>query len=93
MGERFSPPRPGYVVRMGLLIFAQGRAEHETGGALPGIAIIAGVLVLIALGAFVLMKVMARRSAASKGGVQPPRDETGQAHPGSPPHESVEPRS
>jgi len=78
---------------LGLVIIAQGRGEHETGGALPGIAIIVGALVLIALGAYVLMKVMARRSAASKGGVQPPAGESGQAHPGAPPIESVEPRS
>lgn len=78
---------------LALLIFAQSRGEQDSGGALSGVAIIVGALVLIAIGAYVLMKVMASRSRASKGGVEPPPGEAGQAHPGSPPIESVEPRS
>lgn len=56
-------------------------------------AIIIGVLVLVALGAFVLAKYFARSARASKGGVEPPAEDTGRPHPSSPPLESVEPRS
>ena len=78
---------------LALLILAQGRGEQEVGGSGPGIAIIVGVLILVALAAFLLFKYFAKSSRASKGGVQPPPADTGEAHPKPPPLESVEPRS
>lgn len=58
-----------------------------------GIPIIIGVLVALVVGAILLHLLIARRAKASRGGVQPPLEETGQPHPGNPPIESVEPRS
>jgi hypothetical protein len=78
---------------LALLILAQGRGEQDVGGSGPGVAIIVGVLVLIAIAAYLLFKFMARGSRASKGGVQPPAGEAGRPHPSPPPLESVEPRS
>ncbi|MFL5846268.1 MAG: hypothetical protein ACJ762_16395 [Solirubrobacteraceae bacterium] len=78
---------------LALLILAQGRGEHETGGPLPGIAIIVGTLLLVALAGYLLFKYMARSSRASKGGVQPPASDSAQRHPGAPPLESIERRS
>jgi hypothetical protein len=78
---------------LSLLVLAQSRGEQDPGGDGLGIGIIIAVLVLIAIGALVLFRVMAARSRASKGGVEAPAQETGHAHPGSPPLESVERRS
>jgi len=78
---------------LGLLMLAQGRGEHEVGGSGPGIAIIIGVLVLVAIGGYLLMKFFARRTRASKGGVQPPPEDRFDRHPQAPPVESVERRS
>jgi hypothetical protein len=58
-----------------------------------GIPIIVGVLAALVIGGFLLHLFVAKRSKASKGGVQPPLEERGQRHPGEPPVESVEPRS
>ena len=58
-----------------------------------GIPIILGVLAALVIGGILLHLLVANRSKASKGGVQPPPQERGQRHPGSPPVESVEPRS
>jgi hypothetical protein len=78
---------------LGLLILAQDRGEQQPPDPGTGLPLILITLVLIAIAAFVLFKLMARRARASKGGVQPPIDEAGHKHPGSPPIESVEPRS
>lgn len=78
---------------LGLLILAQGRGEQEVGGAGPGLAIIAGVLVLLVLGAVALHFLLHRGAKRSRGGVQPPPDEAAERHPGAPPFESIERRS
>jgi hypothetical protein len=82
---------------LAFLILAENRVTGQNEQAPPsdgiGIGIIIAVLIAVAILGFLLFTVMARRSAASKGGVQPPLDETGQHHPGTPPLESIEPRS
>jgi hypothetical protein len=79
---------------LGLLIVAQGRGTQNPGSSGLGIGLIIAVLILVAIGAYLLLKFFARSARASKGGVQPPIGETeGQPHPGSPPLESIERRS
>lgn len=78
---------------LGFLILAQGRGDQQVPGPGSGIPIIVITLALIVLAAIILWTVIIRRSRASKGGVEAPPAETGQAHPGAPPLESVEPRS
>lgn len=78
---------------LGLLILAQDRGEQQPPDPSTGIPIIAITLALIVLAAIVLWFVITRRSRASKGGVQPPPQETGEPHPSAPPLESIEPRS
>ena len=58
-----------------------------------GIGIILGILAALIVGAILLHLLIANRSKASKGGVEPPPEETGQPHPRAPPLESIEPRS
>ena len=65
--------------------------EQAPPGPATGIAIIVGVIVLLVLGAIALHLLVARRSRASRGGVQPPRAERETRH--APPFESVEHRS
>lgn len=60
---------------------------------LSGLLVIFGVLAALVIGGMLLHLLIANRTKASKGGVQPPPEETGKPHPGSPPLESVEPRS
>ena len=76
-----------------LLFLAQGRGEQEPPDTGVGLGLIVGVLLLLVLGALLLHFVVIKGTKASKGGVQPPADETGDPHPGQPPVESVEPRS
>jgi hypothetical protein len=78
---------------LALLILAQDRGEQQPPDPGSGIPIILVVLALIVLGAVVLWAVFIRGSKASKGGVQAPPEETGEAHPGPPPLESIERRS
>jgi hypothetical protein len=78
---------------LGLLILAQDRGEQQPPDPGTGIPIILIVLALIVVGAVVLWAIFIRGAKKSRGGVQPPPDETGQAHPSAPPLESVEPRS
>jgi flagellar basal body-associated protein FliL len=78
---------------LSLLILAQDRGEQQVPDPGSGIPIILVVLALIVIGAVVLWAIFVRGAKRSKGGVQPPPEETGQAHPSAPPLESVEPRS
>jgi peptidoglycan/LPS O-acetylase OafA/YrhL len=78
---------------LALLILAQDRGEQQPPDPGSGIPIILVVLALIVLAAVVLWAIFVRGARKSKGGVQPPIGESGQSHPGSPPIESVEPRS
>ena len=78
---------------LSLVIFAQDRGEQQPPDPGSGLPIIAIVLGLIVLGAIILWAVLARGSRKSKGGVSAPPSQTGEPHPGSPPLESVEPRS
>jgi hypothetical protein len=79
---------------LSLLIFAQtSRGEHEVPDPSAGIPIIAIVLIAIVIAAILLWAILVRTARKSKGGVQPPAEDTGRTHPGSPPLESIEPRS
>ena len=78
---------------LGLLILAQDRGEQQVPDPGTGIPIILVVLALIVLAAVVLWTIFVRGARKSKGGVQPPPEETGEPHPSSPPLESIEPRS
>lgn len=60
---------------------------------MSGLLIIAVVLVVLVAGGFSLHLLIANRTKASKGGVEPPPAETGQLHPSAPPLESIEPRT
>ena len=78
---------------LALLILAQDRGEQQPPDPGTGIPLIIGVLVALVIGGLLLHLLIAKRAKASKGGVQPPPEETGEKHPGNPPVESVEPRS
>lgn len=78
---------------LNLVILAQSRGEQEPPDAGVGIGLILGALLFAALVAATILFLFHKRSQASKGGVETPPGETGQAHPGQPPIESVEPRS
>lgn len=78
---------------LGFIVLAQSRGEQQVPDPGTGIPIILIVLALIVLAAVALWAVFVRGARKSRGGVQPPMSETGEKHPGSPPVESIEPRS
>jgi hypothetical protein len=82
------------MLSLALLIIGQGTentAEAPDDGV--GLGIIIGVIAAIVIAFSLILLVFHNRAKASKGGVEPPPSETGEPHPGSPPVESVEPRS